>query len=177
MLILTWLHRTCKHGPLPHPRLPRLKLTSKLRSTRGGWRSSEKGKFKQDATHYRLSSTPKQQARSGKPMSMTCKMIRSMQPQLWSRPERKLPLASPSRISWRRSHHHFTQHSEYSDDEVPSPDESGAKQPTFEGLNSILCEYKLKNIKPDFDSNVSFQVCAEVCEAEAAEVLLSLIHI
>ena len=57
-----------------------------------------------------------------------------------------------------------------SDDEVGSPEESFAKQPTFEQLNSILCEYKAGRVCPTFDGNISLQLCAELCEEEANEI-------
>ena len=57
-----------------------------------------------------------------------------------------------------------------SDDEVGTPEETYAKQPTFEQLNSILCEYKAGRVCPTFDGNISFQLCAELCEEEADEI-------
>ena len=57
-----------------------------------------------------------------------------------------------------------------SDDEVMTPEDSYAKQPTFEQLNSILCEYKSGRLHPSFDGDVSYKVCAEMCEEESEDV-------
>ena len=60
--------------------------------------------------------------------------------------------------------------SESSDDEVPEPPESGAKKPTYHQLHSILCEYKEGNVKPTFNGDLSFKLCAELCEQEVANI-------
>ena len=66
-----------------------------------------------------------------------------------------------------------------SDDVVPSPDDqeqTGAKQPTFEGLNSILCEYKKSKgsddhtFVPSFEGPITFTVCAEMADEEADDI-------
>ena len=58
----------------------------------------------------------------------------------------------------------------HSDDGVTTPEESYAKLPTFEQLNSILCEYKSGRLRPSFDGNVSYKVCAEMCEEESDDI-------
>ena len=65
----------------------------------------------------------------------------------------------------------LTQESDQSDDEVPEPDEAGAKKPTFHQLNSILCEYKDGNISPSFDGEFPYKICAEMCTEEADDIL------
>ena len=58
-----------------------------------------------------------------------------------------------------------------SDDEVGTPNEEPyAKQPTFEDLNSVLCEYKSGRLRPSFDGNISYKICAEMCEEEADDI-------
>ena len=58
-----------------------------------------------------------------------------------------------------------------SDDEVSKPDEKPyAKQPTFDELNSVVCEYKSGRLRPSFDGNVTYKICAEMCEEEADEI-------
>ena len=63
-----------------------------------------------------------------------------------------------------------------SDDEVNTPEESYAKQPTFEQLNSVLCEYKSGRLCPSFDGDISFKICAEMCEEEADEIDSWTVH-
>ena len=64
-----------------------------------------------------------------------------------------------------------------SDEVVPSPDEqSGSKQPTFEGLNSVLCEYKKSkdngdgSFQPTYEGPLTFTVCAEMADDEANDI-------
>ena len=64
---------------------------------------------------------------------------------------------------------------ELSDDMLPAP-EQHAKQPTFEDLNSVICEYKMQRIKPSFDGDISFKICAELAEEEAHFITKWNIH-
>ena len=68
----------------------------------------------------------------------------------------------------------FTQDS---DDDVPLPRDGASKAPPkkannrlFEALHSVLCGYKDKQIVPG-SKDLPFEVCAEMCKEEAAEVL------
>ena len=55
-------------------------------------------------------------------------------------------------------------------------DQTGAKQPTFEGLNSVLCEYKKckengdDSFKPSYEGPLTFEVCAEMADEEATDI-------
>ena len=65
--------------------------------------------------------------------------------------------------------------SDESDDRVPSPQRHG-KLPTFEDLNSVLCEYKVGRLTPTFDGDISFEVCAELAEEEVEAMSRWNIH-
>ena len=42
----------------------------------------------------------------------------------------------------------------------------GPKQPTFERLNSILCEYKMGRVTPSKNGPLTYEVCADLCQEE-----------
>ena len=66
--------------------------------------------------------------------------------------------------------------SESSDDDVPDPDHSvspppatGKRDEAYKGLDSILCLYKEKKVDPRRSSEITFELCAELCTEEIEE--------
>ena len=60
--------------------------------------------------------------------------------------------------------------SDEEDDAPSSPEEQTAKLPTFEDLNSIVTECEMGRVKPSFDGDITFNLCAEMCEEESGQV-------
>ena len=66
--------------------------------------------------------------------------------------------------------------SEPSDDDVPDPDDSASPpaaapkgDDSYKGLDSILCLYKERKIDPRKSSDITFDLCAEMCSEEMDE--------
>ena len=58
-----------------------------------------------------------------------------------------------------------------SDDGAPSsPEEETAKLPTFEDLNSIVCECAMDRVKPSHKVDITFVLCVEMCDEEIEEL-------
>ena len=58
-----------------------------------------------------------------------------------------------------------------SEDDAPSsPEEESAKLPTFEDLNSIVCECAMDRVKPTHKGDITFDLCAELCDEEIEEM-------
>ena len=59
------------------------------------------------------------------------------------------------------------------EDPPSSPEETGSKLPTFEGLNSIVCACGRRDserIEPTYDGEINFMICTEMCNEEIEEL-------
>ena len=93
------------------------------------------------------------------------------------RPSPPRPLTDVLATQRAAMYAHDSNATDVSDDEVPSPDDANApKQPTFEGLNSVLCEYKKSkdnndgSFQPSYEGPLTFTVCAEMADEEAQDI-------
>ena len=139
-------------------------LSEKTRLLRIARQKARQYKLKCEALASQVSSAKKRQRdQLSTPLSASADDEEVANPAKKHSPENKAILSAPDLVD--------TSDSE-SDDDVSPPIEAPEEKPVqkmFQKLNSLLCAYKDKQVKPG-SHNLPFDLCAEMCKEEAEAV-------